>query len=69
MKMQIAQINREFDYKIQRLRNNFYMSRWEKQREFRFLEDQRQREIRRVYVKFKYKNRYNDRDYPNNRHY
>ncbi len=69
MKMQIARINQELDYKIQRVRNNYYMSRWEKQRQIHFLEDQRQQEIRRVYAKFKNKNRYNDRDYPTNRHY
>ena len=69
MRMQIAQINREFDFKIQRVRNSFFLSRWEKQRQIRFLEDQRQHEIRMVYKKFKNKNRYDDRDYPNRRHY
>jgi hypothetical protein len=79
MRMQIAQINREFDYKIERVRNSFFLSRWEKQRQMRFLEEQRQQEIRKVYFKFKY-NRgnndrgyndrgYNDRDFPDNRHY
>ncbi len=65
MRMQIAQINREFDYKIQRVRNSFFLNRWEKQRQIRFLEDQRQREIRMVYAKFKNKNRY---DHPNRHH-
>jgi hypothetical protein len=79
MRMQLAQINREFDYKIERVRNSFFMSRWEKQRQMRFLEEQRQQEIRKVYFKFKY-NRgnndrgyndrgYNDRDIPDHRHY
>jgi len=63
MKMQIAQINREFDYKTDRVRNSFYLSRWEKQRQIRFLEEQRQREIRKVYLKFKYSRGYPDRRY------
>lgn len=59
---QLAAIDREFDYKIQRVRNNFYMSRWEKQRQVRFLEMQRQQEIRRVYARFHYsRNRQDDR--------
>jgi hypothetical protein len=62
MNMQIAQINRDFDYKIQRVRNSFFMNRWDKQRQIRFLEDQRQQEIRFVYMKFKNRNRYNDHD-------
>jgi hypothetical protein len=69
MRMQLAEINREFDYKIQRVRNSFFLNRWEKQKQIRFLEDQRQREIRIVYAKFKNKGRNNDRDFPNNRHY
>jgi hypothetical protein len=69
MKMQIAQINREYDYKMQRVRNNYFMNRWEKQRLIRSLDDQRQREIRIVYAKFKNKNGYSDCDFPNNRHY
>ena len=67
MKMKIAEINREYDYKIQKVRNNFFMSRWEKQRQVSILENLRQREIRSVYAKFK-NNRY-DRDYPTNRRY
>jgi hypothetical protein len=69
MRMQIAQINREYDYKIQRVRNSFFMSRWEKQRQIRFLEDQRQQEIRFVYAKFKNKGRHNDHGYPGRRHH
>ncbi len=72
MRMQIAQINREFDFKIQRVRNSFFLNRWEKRRQISFLEDQRQQEIRMVYKRFKNKNRNddcNDRDYPNRRHY
>ena len=69
MKMEITRINREFDYKTERVRNSFFMSRWEKQRQIRFLENQRDQKIRFVYMKFKNKNRYDDHDYPNRRHY
>ncbi|MBK9570607.1 MAG: hypothetical protein IPO53_12310 [Chitinophagaceae bacterium] len=34
--MQIARINREYDYRIQSVRNNFFMSRWGKQRQISF---------------------------------
>jgi hypothetical protein len=67
LKMKVAQINREFDYRIDRVRNNFFMSRWEKQRQIRFLEQQRQMEIRKVYLKYKYNG--NGRDFPDNRRY
>lgn len=67
--MEIARINRVFDMKIQRVRNNYYMSRWEKQRQIRFLEIQRKQEIRKVYAKFSKNNRYDDyRDYPERRY-
>ncbi len=67
--MEIARINRVFDIKIQRVRSNYYMSRFEKQRQIRFLQEQRQREIRKAYVKFSRKNRNDDyRDYPERRY-
>jgi hypothetical protein len=40
-----------------------------KERQIRFLDNKRDQEIRMVYAKFKNKNRHNDRDFPNNRHY
>ena len=69
MRMEIAQINREFDYKTERVQNSFFMSRWEKQRQLRFLEEQRQQQIRFLYMKFKNKNCYDDHDYSNKHHY
>ena len=66
--MQIAQINREYDTKIQRVKSDFFMRRFEKQREIRFLEDKRSMEIRKVYMQFN-KGRYDDRDYDSNRHH
>ncbi len=68
MRVQIAQINREYDYKMQRVSNDRYTSRWEKDKLFRRLEDQRRQEIRRVYQQFKYKQRYDDRDFQDRRH-
>jgi hypothetical protein len=70
MRMQLAGINREFDYKIQRVRNSFFLNRWEKQRQIRFLEAQRQHEIRKVYAEFsKKRNRHHDRDDRSGRRY
>ena len=59
---QVYAIDWEYDFKIDRVKNNFFLSRWEKQRQVRFLQEQRQREIRMVYARFhKNKNRYDDR--------
>jgi hypothetical protein len=62
--MEIAQINRDYDFKIQKVRNSFYIFRFEKERQIRSLQDQRQREIKMVY--YKYSDRRDDR---NNHHY
>ena len=43
--MEIARINREYDSKIDRVRNNFFMFRFEKQRQIHWLQEQRQQEI------------------------
>ncbi|MGE5519677.1 MAG: hypothetical protein ACM3VS_07100 [Candidatus Dadabacteria bacterium] len=45
---QIDQINREYDYKIQSVRNNPYISNAEKDRQIRNLERQRENKIRKV---------------------
>ena len=66
--MQIAQINREYDYKIQKVRSSLFMGRFEKQREIRFLEEKRRTEIKKVNMQFS-KGRYDDRDYDSNRHH
>lgn len=66
--MQIARINREYDYRIQSVRNNFFMWRFEKERQIRFLMEQRQREIRMVYAKFSNRNQYDDRYGRHDRH-
>ena len=65
--MEIAGINREYDFRIQKVRNSFYIFRYEKERQIRSLQDQRQREIKMVY--YKYSNRRNDRDDRYHHHY
>ena len=57
--MMIERVNWEYDYKIQRIKRDFYMSWFEKQREIRFLENQRRWEISKIYEKC---NSYDNRD-------
>jgi len=65
--MEIASINREYDYKVQRVRNSFFLFRFEKQRQVSMLEQQRQYEIRKVYAKYAdRRGGYNDWDNRNN---
>jgi len=71
--MEIARINQEYDFRIQKVKRSFFMSWFEKQRQIRFLEQQRQREIKMVYVKYTYSrkpyNNRDDRDNHSNGHY
>ena len=60
MKMEIARIDREYDFKIEKVRCNYFLSWWEKQRQIRYLEQDRQWEIRMVYAKFNNRGRYDD---------
>ena len=53
IRMQIAQINRKYDFKIDRVRDNRFMRRYEKMRMIRSLEEQRQQEIRMAYARNK----------------
>ena len=68
--MMIARINQEYDFKIQKVRRSFYLTWFEKQRQIRFLENERRWEISMVYAKFN-KYRFNGRGnhYGNNGHY
>lgn len=50
--MEISRINREYDSRIARVRDNFFKSRSQKKSQIRLLEAQRQHEIRMVYNKF-----------------
>ncbi len=69
MNMQIDRINREYDYRIQSVKDNFFMSRNRKMRKIQWLQDQRDEEIRMVYIKFKDRNnRYDDHNF-DPRHY
>jgi Ni/Co efflux regulator RcnB len=58
--MRIAQVNREYHYKIQRVQSSRFMSRSEKRRQIRLLEEQRLQEIRRINFESN-RNRNNDR--------
>jgi hypothetical protein len=53
MARKINAINREYDQKIQRVQRNLFMNRFEKQRQIRSLEQERQFEIRMTYAKFR----------------
>jgi hypothetical protein len=62
--MQIAKINREYDWKVQDVRKKFYMPRFKKEQMIRQLDDQRRNEIRMLYARFSDRNnRYNDHDW------
>jgi hypothetical protein len=69
MEMQIAMINRKYDYQIQRVRNDFFMGRNEKMRAIRSLEMQRQREVKMMYARAGNRNGQIDRRYDSNRRY
>ena len=59
--MAIAQINREYDRKIQSVKNRFFMPRFKKEQIIFNLEQDRREEIKQVIMKFKsHKNRYGD---------
>ena len=51
IQMQENQINRKYDLKIQQVKRNFWMRSFEKSRQIRFLEMQRQQELRMLYQK------------------
>jgi len=68
IRMQIAQVNRKYDFKIQKVKNDHFMRRNEKMRVIRSLEAQRQQEIRMLYARNNKKGQH-DRDYDSNRHY
>jgi len=63
MEMKIADINRNYDRKIQEVRSNWFMNRSKKERMIRTLEEQRKDEIRMAYAKFNNRhNRFDDND-------
>ena len=68
IKMQIAQVNRKYDFKIQKVKNDYFMRRNEKTRVIRSLEAQRQQEIRMLYARNNKKGQ-RDRGYDSNHRY
>ena len=69
VKRQIARINQKYDFRIQQVRNNFFMRRYEKMRTIRSLEAKRQREIKMVYAKSGNRKGQYDRGYNSNHRY
>jgi hypothetical protein len=68
IRMQVAQVNRKYDFKIQKVKNDYFMRRYEKMRVIRSLEAQRQQEIRMLYARNNQKGQH-DRGYDSNHHY
>jgi len=68
IRMQMAQVNRKYDFKIQKVRNDHFMRRNEKMRVIRSLEAQRQQEIRMLYARNTKKGQH-DRGYDSNHRY
>ena len=62
MAAEIASINREYDFRIQQVKNNFFLNRYAKFRKIQQLEDQRQFEINMVMKKYRKQNRWDDHD-------
>ena len=70
IRMQIAQINRKYDFKIDRVRDSRFMRRYEKMRMIRSLEEQRQQEIRMAYARSNRRGQHDrDRDHDQNHRY
>jgi hypothetical protein len=65
VQMQVNQINRKYDLKVQQVQNNFRMKRFEKTRMLRSLEAQRQQEIKMLYARSGNRTLY-DRGYNSN---
>jgi hypothetical protein len=64
--IEIAQINRSYDYKIRSVKSQFFISWFHKKRQIRFLEDQRDNEIHEVMHKFTdRRNKFGDRGHGN----
>jgi len=68
IRMQVAQVNRKYDFKIQKVKNDYFMRRYEKMRVIRSLEAQRQQEIRMLYSRANNKGQH-DRGYDSNHRY
>lgn len=61
--MQISEINRDYNRKIQSVRNKFFMGRYQKERIITSLQFQREDDIRSVIARFNHReNHYGQRD-------
>ena len=60
--MQIAQINREYDRKIQDIKSRFFIPRFKKEQMICQLNNQRNDEIKRVYARFSGYDKHDDHD-------
>ncbi len=69
MEMQIAWINRKYDFQVQQVRNDFFMRRYEKMRVINSLEVQRHQEIRMLYARSNNRGWQHDRGYDPNCRY
>ena len=69
IEMQIAQINRKYDFQVQRVQHDFFMRRYEKIRMINSLEAKRQWEIRMLYAKSGNRNGQYDHGYNSNHRY
>ena len=63
-----TRIRREYDAKINSIRNNRHLSRSEKERAIRQLEADRDRKLRQLNERYSNDRRYNDRDYDDRRY-
>ena len=62
--MEIAQINREYDYKIRSVKSKFFRDRYQKMRQVKFLEDQKYMRIQSVIARFNdRKNKFQNKSY------
>ena len=69
MEFRIAQINRKYDFQVQRVKNDFFMRRYEKMRVINSLEMQRRQEIKMLYVRSNNRNGQHDRGFESNHQY
>lgn len=59
--IEIARINREYDYRIQSVKNRLFMNGFQKRLQISYLQNQREKEIESVFAKFNdRKNKFND---------
>jgi len=66
--VQIERIRRDYDWRIQSVRNDRYLRKAEKKREVRLLENERDTKIREVIDRYNYYNNSNNRNYRTGRY-